>query len=317
MIEPEPIIEVRTPSPLSLRSRILTWDRKTVLAYAALALCVVVLSLSGLFVRWAGAPGTVTSFYRMGIAAVVMTAIIVQRREQVRPARWSLMLLPLVGGLFTALDHSTWSTAIGYTNIATATLLNNIAPLWVALIAVLFWRERLKGTFWIGLALALSGAGIVFGSDLIHESSPGPRRSAGNYLLAVLCRILPGYATRALALQRYPLCVADYAGGGGVSAGPQPGGGQPTARAVAADLPDVPGGGAHLADHRLLFVELRAGPFASFGCGSDDDHPTRADCFAGDPAGGRTALHLAVGRRWGRTGRHLHCKSCAGEMIGI
>jgi drug/metabolite transporter (DMT)-like permease len=189
MIEPEPIIEVRTPSPLSLRSRILTWDRKTVLAYAALALCVVVLSLSGLFVRWAGAPGTVTSFYRMGIAAVVMTAIIVQRREQVRPARWSLMLLPLVGGLFTALDHSTWSTAIGYTNIATATLLNNIAPLWVALIAVLFWRERLKGAFWIGLALALSGAGIVFGSDLIHS----PHLGRGDLLAIISSLFYAGY----------------------------------------------------------------------------------------------------------------------------
>jgi drug/metabolite transporter (DMT)-like permease len=187
MIEPEPV--VKSPAVLSLRGRILAKDRKTLLAYAALALCVIVLSLSGLFVRWAGAPGTVTSFYRMGIASVVMTAIIVQRREKVRPTRWSLMLLPLVGGLFTALDHSTWSTAIGYTNIATATLLNNIAPLWVALIAVLFWRERLKGPFWIGLALALSGAGIVFGSDLIHS----PHLGRGDLLAIISSLFYAGY----------------------------------------------------------------------------------------------------------------------------
>jgi drug/metabolite transporter (DMT)-like permease len=231
MIEPEPVMS-KAQRPLSLRGRILAWDRKTLLAYAALALCVIVLSLSGLFVRWAGAPGTVTSFYRMGIASVVMTAIIVQRREQVRPARWSLMLLPLVGGLFTALDHSTWSTAIGYTNIATATLLNNIAPLWVALIAVLFWRERLKGPFWIGLALALSGAGIVFGIDLIHDPHLGRGDLLAIISSLVLCRLLPGDAARAAALQCHPVCVADYAGGGSVSAGSvNLVAGQPTARA--------------------------------------------------------------------------------------
>jgi drug/metabolite transporter (DMT)-like permease len=177
------------PKPLSLRSRLLAWDRQTVLAYAALALCVLVLSLSGLFVRWAGTPGPVTSFYRMGIASVVMTAIVVQRREKVRPARWGLMLLPLAGGLFTALDHSTWSTSISYTNIANATLLNNIAPLWVALVAVLFWRERLRGMFWAGLALALSGAAIVFGMDLIHD----PHLGRGDLLAIISSLFYAGY----------------------------------------------------------------------------------------------------------------------------
>jgi len=183
------------PQPLSLRARILSWNRQTVLAYAALALCVLVLSLSGLFVRWAGAPGPVTSFYRMGIASVVLTAVVVQRRARVRPPRLSLLLLPLAGGLFTALDHSTWSTAIGYTNIANATLLNNIAPLWVALVAVLFWRERLKGLFWVGLGLALSGAAIVFGMDLIHD----PHLGRGD-LLAILSSIF--YAGYFLVTQR-------------------------------------------------------------------------------------------------------------------
>jgi drug/metabolite transporter (DMT)-like permease len=177
------------PKLLSLRSRLLGWNRQTVLAYAALALCVLVLSLSGLFVRWAGTPGPVTSFYRMGIASVVMTAIVVQRREKVRPARWGLMLLPLAGGLFTALDHSTWSTAINYTNIANATLLNNIAPLWVALVAVLFWRERLRGLFWAGLALALSGAAIVFGMDLIHD----PHLGRGDLLAIISSLFYAGY----------------------------------------------------------------------------------------------------------------------------
>ncbi len=140
------------------------------LAYLALVFSVLVLSLSALFVRWAGVPGTVTSFYRMAIAGVFLTVFIGKRSAARLPGRKALLLLPLLGGLFTALDHTVWSTAIGMTNIANATLLNNIAPLWVALVAFLFWKERLSKLFWIGLALALVGAGVVFGSDLLFAT---------------------------------------------------------------------------------------------------------------------------------------------------
>ena len=47
------------------------------------------------------------------------------------------------------------------TAVANATLLNNLAPVWVALLAALVWRQRLGGRFWLGLALACIGAAIV------------------------------------------------------------------------------------------------------------------------------------------------------------
>lgn len=177
------------PEPLPLRARLLSWNRQVVLAYAALALAVLVLSLSGLFVRWAGTPGPVTSFFRMGIAAVVLSAIVVRSGGKIQLPRWSLALLPLAGGLFTALDHATWSTAIEYTNIANATLLNNMAPLWVALVAVLFWRERLRSLFWVGLGLAILGAAIVFGMDLSGNTHDG----RGDLLAIVSSVFYAGY----------------------------------------------------------------------------------------------------------------------------
>ncbi len=144
-------------------------SRRT-LAYLALGFSVLALSLSALFVRWANVPGTVTSFYRMAIAGLVLTVFVGKRSAARLPSRRVLLVLPLLGGLFTALDHTVWSTAIGLTNIANATLLNNIAPLWVALVAFLFWKERLSKRFWVGLALALVGAGVVFGSDLLFAA---------------------------------------------------------------------------------------------------------------------------------------------------
>lgn len=168
---------------------------KTVYPYLALGAGVLALSMSALFVRWAQAPGLVTSFYRMSIAAVILLPVIASsvRAKGLPPLRW--MLFPALGGIFTALDHGAWSTAIGSTRIANATLLNNMAPLWVALFAALVWREHLNGKFWLGLVITMVGAAVVLGSDMLFA----PELNSGN-LLAIFSSL--AYAAYFLITQR-------------------------------------------------------------------------------------------------------------------
>ena len=137
--------------------------------YFALAVGILALSFSGIFIHWSSAPGVVTSFYRMVIATLVLLPVVIWRVRAVGLPDARLLLFPLLGGLFTAFDQGLWSTAIGFTPIANATLLNNIAPLWVALFAAFFWRERMSRRFCFGLLLTLMGAGVVLGSDMLHH----------------------------------------------------------------------------------------------------------------------------------------------------
>jgi drug/metabolite transporter (DMT)-like permease len=137
--------------------------------YIALAVGILSLGFSALFVRWANVPGPVMGVYRLGIASLIMAPVFVwKQRGRLRITRW-MIILPLLGGLLTALDHAFWNTAVLYTTAANATLFGNTAPLWVALVAWLFFKERLKARFWTGLALTLVGAAIVLGNDfLLH-----------------------------------------------------------------------------------------------------------------------------------------------------
>ena len=48
-----------------------------------------------------------------------------------------------------------------------------MAPLWVALFALLVWKEKLNRTFWLGLLAALAGAVVILGSDLIRHPQFG------------------------------------------------------------------------------------------------------------------------------------------------
>jgi drug/metabolite transporter (DMT)-like permease len=151
---------------------------KTILPYLALVSGVLALSLSGLFIHWAAAPGTITSLYRMTVASIFLLPFVFRKGNRSSLPSGKLLLFPLVGGLFVALDHGFWSTSIGYTRIGTATLINNIAPLWVALFAAAFWKEKLIPRFWLGLAMALIGVVIVFGNDLLLQ----PHLGGGDFL---------------------------------------------------------------------------------------------------------------------------------------
>lgn len=145
--------------------------RNRIWAYLALGVGILSLGMTAMFVRWANAPGAVTGFYRLAIATALTAPLFIhQRRAEGRvPSRY--VLIPLLGGLFAAGDFALWNTSVLYTTASNATLLGNTAPLWVALAAILFFRERLRLDFWLGLALALTGAVFIVGRDfLLHPS---------------------------------------------------------------------------------------------------------------------------------------------------
>ncbi len=147
-------------------------SRAAALPYLALGSGIVCLSFSAFFVRWSQAAGPIAALYRMIFASLLLAPFALPRLITRRAAiRRSWLLFPLVGGLFSALDFTFWSIAVTLTTAANATLLGNASPLWVALFALLVFREKLGRLFWLGLGLTLSGAVLVVGSDfLLHPA---------------------------------------------------------------------------------------------------------------------------------------------------
>src|SRR5258706_6139776 len=66
-----------------------------------------------------------------------------------------------------------WNSSERFTTAANAPLLGNTSPLWVALAALFIFREKLRGTFWLGLVLALFGATLIMGADFLHHPTFG------------------------------------------------------------------------------------------------------------------------------------------------
>jgi drug/metabolite transporter (DMT)-like permease len=159
---------------------------KPAAAYVALFAGVVGISFTAIFTKLAGMPAPVAAFYRMGIASLVMTLLVLSRRPSLSPgaARWGL-----AGGLWFAANLLLLNAALGRTSAATATLLDNTAPIWVGLGAMVFFGERLGPRYWIGLSLALAGASVVTGAFL----GQGSRLESGALLALVGAIFYAGY----------------------------------------------------------------------------------------------------------------------------
>jgi drug/metabolite transporter (DMT)-like permease len=126
------------------------------------------IALSPIFVREALAAGvgpTAAAFWRVALAIPVLWIVYRLRRgPQVRrySGKWPLLL---GAGLAFAGDLAFWHKSIQLTSVANATLLANLASIFVTLAAWIFLRQRPTHLFLAALALALAGVAL-----LVHTS---------------------------------------------------------------------------------------------------------------------------------------------------
>jgi drug/metabolite transporter (DMT)-like permease len=148
-------------------------------AYLALGVGILSLSFSAIFVRWANAPGIVTSFYRMAIATALLAWPFYRRVKATGSLSRRGLRFAVLGGLFFTGDLALWATGVVLSGATNPTLLANTAPLWVGLGALVLFRERLKTMFWAGLLLAMTGAVVILGLDSLRAVSFGVGTSFG------------------------------------------------------------------------------------------------------------------------------------------
>lgn len=143
-------------------------------AYIVLALSLIGMGFSGIFVSLAGAPGAVSAFYRMAVPVVVLALPYIRgvRQQQSKPNRHEV-LIALLAGLFFAGDLFFWNSGILISGATNPTLMGNTAPIWVGIGAMIFFHERPGRLFWVGLLVALGGAAVILGADALNDVGLG------------------------------------------------------------------------------------------------------------------------------------------------
>ena len=120
---------------------------------------------SPIFVRLADVGPFASAFWRVFLALPFLWAW--ARLDTGGAIAWTALAHPpvLLAGLFFAGDLFFWHLSILGTTVANATFLATISPIWVALGAGLFLRERVGAGPLIGLALCMAGGLALLGNS--------------------------------------------------------------------------------------------------------------------------------------------------------
>ncbi len=158
---------------MSHRASIPPW-----LPFVVMGVGIFAVSTAAIFIRLAqeeDAPSLVIAAARMVVASVVLTFPAIRRYpHELRRLTRRDMGLVLIGGGVLGLHFATWITSLEYTSVVNSVVLVTTNPLWVAVLAPLFLKEKLGRFTLIGLALAFGGGILV---ALTGSAGDPPNRS--------------------------------------------------------------------------------------------------------------------------------------------
>lgn len=158
------------------------------LALPALLAGATAIGLAPIFVRLSELGPIATAFYRLFLSLPVLGLWLwmEQHRHPSKIDRSTRRWL-LAAGLVFAADLAVWHWSIKLTTVANATLLGNLAPVFVTLAGWALFAQRFSAGFIVAMVIAFSGTFVLVGDSL----SFGRTRLLGD-LLGVLTAVFYG-----------------------------------------------------------------------------------------------------------------------------
>lgn len=121
------------------------------------------LALGPYFVRMADSGPISAGFWRLALALPFLLLFASREPVAAAPVSRKLLFAVALGGVFFALDLSSWHVGIGYTRLGNAALFGNSGSLILMVWGFVAWRRWPGAREWLGMAAALAGAAILMG----------------------------------------------------------------------------------------------------------------------------------------------------------
>ncbi len=170
------------------------------LGLIALVIGAVAIGFAPIFVRFSEVEPSATAFWRVALALPLFWLWAARQkngRDQAKLTKPSAYKGLFLGGVLFALDLVFWHWSLQFTTVANATLLSNLTPIVVAAGSVVFFKDRLRSKFWLGLMLATLGAALLAGADI------GQGRLLGDGLAVVTALFYGSYLLSVVWLRKY------------------------------------------------------------------------------------------------------------------
>ncbi|RLT32004.1 MAG: DMT family transporter [Chloroflexi bacterium] len=159
----------------------------TVTAGLVLSAGVLVIATASILIRYAQnaeVPSLSIAAIRLGVSALVLSMIVA-----LRYAQWPQGVtmrhgwLAVLSGVCLAAHFASWITSLQYTSVASSAALVATTPLWVGIVARVWFKEALNRYRVIGMVLTIAGSIGIAVSD--QTASVGTNPLLGNVLAIV------------------------------------------------------------------------------------------------------------------------------------
>ncbi len=124
-------------------------------------------SAAPILIKLTHAPALAIAAYRLGFAVVLLYPAFYARRFRAQmPYTASDFALSIFAGLLLALHFATWISSLSFTSVASSIVLVSTTPIFAALIAHFFTRDKVTPNLWLAVGITLIGSVIIAWEDL-------------------------------------------------------------------------------------------------------------------------------------------------------
>ncbi len=148
----------------------------------------IIISFSSVMVKLADAPPDVTGFYRLFVGGLGM-AVILWRLGMLKRLTGHVWQWSLLSAAFFTADFFFWHRSIGLVGVGLSTMLANFQVIILAMVSILFLKEKVTRTFLIAIPTALLGLYLMVGVSW-DSFTPAYQLGVGFGLLTALAYAL-------------------------------------------------------------------------------------------------------------------------------
>ncbi|MDV2583390.1 DMT family transporter [Alkalibacillus haloalkaliphilus] len=165
-------------------------NNKQLAPYIAIAIGVVAVSTSAIFVRLADAPSSIIANYRLLLAVLIMLPLILWKHtgefKHISRRDW---WFSAAAGVFLALHFILWFESLNHTSVASSVVLVTTQPIFAFIGTYLFFKERFTSGAVLSMIIAFTGSVIISWGDFQISGMA----LVGNFLALMGAIAITGY----------------------------------------------------------------------------------------------------------------------------
>ena len=178
--------------------------------YVAIAIGVISVSLSAIFVKMSSAESAVIAFYRMLFSVLIMSPIfLLKYKSELKLLQKKDWLFSIVAGVFLAFHFILWFESLNYTSVASSTVLVTLQPIFAFIGTYLFFKEKVAFQSIVAVIVAIGGSLLIGWGDFRASGDA----LYGDVLALIACAFITGYllfgqdVRKRLSLMTYTMVV--------------------------------------------------------------------------------------------------------------